>query len=400
VSHSEELRLSPISPYLSLLIHAAFFFTGMVTTLLGPILPVLAQEWRLSDGQAGYLFTSQFLGSLIGVVVSGEITVRRGYSFTFASGLFLMAIGVAALGFGSWLTALGSAACYGIGLGLVIPTVNLLVAQAGQGRKAARLSILNLFWALGAVAWPWIAALGGGIHTTRPLLVLLAASLATAAVLFTIGAFPSPPQSLENSRSAAPQAGRDRSTLQALALGASFFLYVGVETSLTGWAPTHAMRLPGMSTATAVLMPSFFWVAVILGRTTAPFSLRYVSERALLVASLGTATLGSCVFLLSNQLAGVVAGLGLAGLGLAAVFPCLVSNLSDLFGARATRVGGIFFALAGLGGATLPWAVGMASIQLHSLRAALALTLVAQLCLFVLPAVDRSRSSKLHEAAS
>jgi MFS transporter, FHS family, glucose/mannose:H+ symporter len=361
VSHSEELRLSPISPYLSLLIHAAFFFTGMVTTLLGPILPVLAQEWRLSDGQAGYLFTSQFLGSLIGVVVSGEITVRRGYSFTFASGLFLMAIGVAALGFGSWLTALGSAACYGIGLGLVIPTVNLLVAQAGQGRKAARLSILNLFWALGAVAWPWIAALGGGIHTTRPLLVLLAASLA---------------------------------------LGASFFLYVGVETSLTGWAPTHAMRLPGMSTATAVLMPSFFWVAVILGRTTAPFSLRYVSERALLVASLGTATLGSCVFLLSNQLAGVVAGLGLAGLGLAAVFPCLVSNLSDLFGARATRVGGIFFALAGLGGATLPWAVGMASIQLHSLRAALALTLVAQLCLFVLPAVDRSRSSKLHEAAS
>ena len=40
--------------------HAAFVLTGTVTTLLGPLLPVLATRWALEDASAGLLFTAQF----------------------------------------------------------------------------------------------------------------------------------------------------------------------------------------------------------------------------------------------------------------------------------------------------------------------------------------------------
>jgi fucose permease len=58
----------------------------------------------------------------------------------------------------------------------------------------------------------------------------------------------------------------------------------------------------------------------------------------------------------------------LAGLGLAAVFPIAIANLSHKFGAAATRVAGLMFNLAGLGGATLPWLVGFTSTRLNNLK--------------------------------
>ncbi|MCI0623605.1 MAG: MFS transporter [Acidobacteria bacterium] len=384
MTRSEEARLpaTPRAAYICL--HAAFFLTGVVTTLLGPILPVLAREWQVSDVQAGYLFSAQFLASMIAVVCSGEISARRSYRFTLAFGLGLMAVGVASLGFGSWRTGLASVACYGAGLGLVIPTANLLVVHVNPRGSAGRLNVLNLFWTLGAVCWPGIVALGSEIRGMQLLLTSLALSLVAAAALLAIGALPPTHDSFQDSGSAAPEIKGSRPIYPVFALGASFFLYVGMETSLTGWATSYAMGLPRVPPGTAVLMPSFFWGSMILGRAIAPVLLRSVSERWLYLGSVGTAIFGSGAFLLSSRVPGAVTGLSLAGLGAASLFPCLVSKLSELFGARATRAGGVFFALAGLGGAALPWAVGLASGYLQDLRAALILVVIAQFCLLVL----------------
>src|SRR2546422_4001497 len=125
------------------LIHAGFILTGMVTTLLGPILPALSAKWSLDDAHAGYLFTSQFLGSMAGSALSGPVIPRRGFQFSLVLGFGLMSAGVAGLGLGAWATGLLSVFCYGIGLGAVIATTNLWVAEVNPGRRAAALNILN-----------------------------------------------------------------------------------------------------------------------------------------------------------------------------------------------------------------------------------------------------------------
>ena len=85
----------------------AFFPTGILTTLLGPMLPLLIARWALNDTQAGNLFLIQFLSSMIGVQLSGVLLSRLGFRPAFFSGLLLMAFGAATLYVGPvWLLSL------------------------------------------------------------------------------------------------------------------------------------------------------------------------------------------------------------------------------------------------------------------------------------------------------
>ncbi len=63
----------------------------MATTLLGPLLPLLASRWALSDASAGALFTAQFSGQLTATTLSTLITARLGERRTLAIGFALVA---------------------------------------------------------------------------------------------------------------------------------------------------------------------------------------------------------------------------------------------------------------------------------------------------------------------
>src|SRR5438093_12949422 len=77
----------------TLLVHAAFVLTGVMTTLLGPMLPVFSARWSLSDSQAGYLFTAQFAASILGVALSIVMVHRFGYRLTIYIGLGSIDVG-------------------------------------------------------------------------------------------------------------------------------------------------------------------------------------------------------------------------------------------------------------------------------------------------------------------
>src|ERR1700686_4345113 len=135
---SPQIELSPSSSNRRLILagQIAFLPTGVLTTLLGPMLPVLLARWALNDTQAGNLFLVQFLAALVGVQLSGVLLARWGFRPAFLSGLLLMAAGVATLYMGSHAQGLISVAAYGLGLGLIVPTDNLLIAEISTGVEA------------------------------------------------------------------------------------------------------------------------------------------------------------------------------------------------------------------------------------------------------------------------
>ena len=59
------------------LLHGGFLLIGVVVTLLGPILPMLATKWSLDDAELGLLFTAQFRGSIIGCAFFAAIRLSR-----------------------------------------------------------------------------------------------------------------------------------------------------------------------------------------------------------------------------------------------------------------------------------------------------------------------------------
>src|SRR5208337_5289469 len=131
-----ELSQSSSNRKLVLAGQIAFLPAGILTTLLGPMLPILIARWALNDTQAGNLFLVQFLAMLMGVQLSGVLLARWGFRPAFLLGLLLMACGVATLYLGSLALGLASVAAYGLGLGLMIPTNNLLIAEIGSSSGA------------------------------------------------------------------------------------------------------------------------------------------------------------------------------------------------------------------------------------------------------------------------
>src|SRR5271168_3906699 len=94
VSHSSAARTGETPAFEWILLHAGFVAVGVVTTLPGPTLPTLAARWSLDDRQAGFFFTAQFLGSLLGVVSTSFLLPRRGYAFVLSTGFAFLAVGV------------------------------------------------------------------------------------------------------------------------------------------------------------------------------------------------------------------------------------------------------------------------------------------------------------------
>jgi fucose permease len=66
-SPQAELSQSSLNQRLVLAGQIAFFPTGILSTLLGPMLPILIARWTLNDTQAGNLFLVQFLAMMVGV---------------------------------------------------------------------------------------------------------------------------------------------------------------------------------------------------------------------------------------------------------------------------------------------------------------------------------------------
>jgi MFS transporter, FHS family, glucose/mannose:H+ symporter len=241
---------------LSLILHIGFVLTGIVTTLLGPILPILSAHWSLTDSQAGRFFTSQFTGSIVGVGLSSAFLPRYGYKRALNSGFVLMLMGVATMGLGSWREGLLSVFGYGIGLGLTIPTTNLLVADLYRSCRAASLNILNMAWGIGAVACPPLVVFALRVHHLQAFLFTSAAVFAILIIGLTCSPFYVSPAA--QSSIAKVNTDRIRHGSFTVALGLMFFIYVGTENGVSGWAAAYSKRLGNTSGAAWVLGPSFF----------------------------------------------------------------------------------------------------------------------------------------------
>lgn len=367
-----------------LLLHAGFVLTGVVTTLLGPLLPALTERWMLQDREAGRLLALQFGGSTGGVLLSSVLLPRLGLRRTLVLGFGAMAAGVAGLGLGARAAGLASIAVYGVGLGLAIPATNVAVAEAHPARAAAALNVLNFVWGLGATAWPFGARLMLHARGAAGLdaLVALALTLVVLAVSFAWVPVtgPAAPRHADRAPEAAPPSG----WRLPVAFGLLFFLYVGTENAVAGWAALHAQRLAESASSDWVLTPALFWAALLVGRGVAPWLLDRLDEIRLALAGLGLASAGAALLLVASDPRVAVGAVGLVGLGLASVFPIVIALMSKTFGGASRRVAGWMFALAGLGGAALPWLVGALSTAFGGLRAGLVAPLAGCLAMAAL----------------
>jgi fucose permease len=348
---------------------AGFIATGAATVLLAPMLPLLSSKWNLSDQSAGALFTSQFVGSMLGTLLSGYFVQRGGFGKTLFAGYVLMALNAAGILLTTWPWLAALLFINGIGLGMVIPATNMAVSDAFPANRASALNLINLSWSVGAIVCP--ATLAAAARFCQ----LQQATFGIAAVLFVLALLIVRAPKLHQIRKKTLSSTR-LSRISSAILALLFFLYIGVEGSVAGWLATYAKRTVLPSGVLWMTAPSFFWAAIMAGRALAPLILRRIEERYVLIGGLAVSGVGVAAVLAGNSTASILTGTVISGLGMSSVFPIFIAMISQYFRELSTRVSPYMFAMAGLGGAVLPWVVGTVSSQTGKLRAGLTIALV------------------------
>ncbi|MCU1308547.1 MAG: transporter, major facilitator family [Acidobacteriaceae bacterium] len=342
------------------LLYLSFALTGVLTALPGPLLPILLKGWTLTDAQGGSIIAAQFFASM-----TGALFANRNLRTSLLMGLFLMALGTFGLAVLPWPHLRIAVSCYGLGLGMTMPAINLTIAARYVDSRAASLSVLNCIWGVGAISCPALVFVAQKFASTNSLLILLSIILAILFVSILrawkqvtwIGAAAKP--GVESGLGS-------QLSLQLLAL--LFFLYVGAETCIASWINIYAQRLLPVSGMLSYLPVACFWAALLIGRSVSPRILNWISDEGLYFMSLMSALVSLVPILWGRSRITVVIGATLCGLALAPVFPLLISFASAALLSKPNS--GWVFACAGLGGAVLPWATGAISTA-YQLRIAL-----------------------------
>lgn len=385
---SKTLRL------LKILLHAGFFLSGIATILIGQVLPILSAKFALNDLQSSYFFPAQFAGSILGTFLTNKFGKQNKFLQSSFMGCFLMAIGILMLNLNSFELCLLGFFCNGIGVGLTLPSINMLVYELNPLRATAAVNILNFFWGLGAIFCSLAVNSLSKTIGFFPISAVLAVSfLLTAVFLFLI------PKEAERKFEAQEENFDEPETpiwTNPVAWMIAFFnfIHVGFETGMGGWLPTYTDRFQEQTVWW--LAPTFlYFLFFVVGRGIAPFFLRFLNENQMLFVGILTILVGLLVLLFAQNLLMLGIGAAIAGLGTSSIFPTNMSRFTKTFGPTASRRAMPFFICGTLGATFTTWFIGYVSNRFgNDLRSGMFIMLGSALILIFLQVFLQTKSRR------
>ncbi|MEJ3658615.1 MFS transporter [Actinomycetes bacterium KLBMP 9759] len=295
---------------------------GFTINSLGVCLVLLARDLDTVPAELIWLSSSFGLGLLV-VGAAGRLILRVGPHRALSGAAVVAAVGVALLGAavnagaaaaGALLLGLGAA-------GLVLVTPALLRGPGAAAQLARVNAVASTTGVLGPLA---LGALDSAGVTGRLALLVAVPPLLVLAVGAGRGDTSAAPEPVE----AAPSRRAVGGAWIALVLA------VSIEFCFTIWAGAR-LQATGLPPAAAVAAVSVFLVGMASGRFAAPWLIR--RGLAMVPLSVAATIAGTLLVALPPAPALVVVGLGVAGVGVAALYPVCLARLVHVPGLTAAR---------------------------------------------------------------
>jgi fucose permease len=314
----------------------AILVYGMIAAMLGTLLPQLSVRLSLSPEQNSVLALVQALGLSVASVTAGPLIDNRGKKTGMVLGLSIITLALFVLPNVSTSATLTT--CWfalGFGGGIIVTAANALVSDISNERRASVLNLLNLFFGLGLMATPFIAA--NFLANDAITLCYLTAVLTAVALVVNATAPIPPPTGARGFRLSEVNQILGRPALYMLAL--LLFLYVACEVGFSTWLARHLIA-QGIPEKTALNILFGFALGILIGRV--------VVSRILIKVPAKTVTLAAAIlmcittFLAIQTADATVAAVAVfcAGLSMAPVFPTTLAMVGDAFPkATATAMG-------------------------------------------------------------
>lgn len=331
--------------------------------ILGTVfgLPAMRSRLQVSLAEQGTLFLLLYLGIFLGSLLVGPLIDHLGNKANLlAASLIVAAAMVIFAGAHSFLAAGLAAILLGIGGGGLNTCTNVLVSDLYVERRGAMLNLLGIFFGVGAISIPLMAASIGGRFTIPQLFLFCAVLAAACAFWYALISFPSAKAKHAFSWTELLAVAKYQGVLL---LGFILFCESGNEACIAGWTSTY-VGVIGYSPRLATLILATYWAALMASRMLAAKLLRGIGKSRLVLA-VALLSLGGCAVLLSARAPFLLfMGTALIGLSYGPVFPTTLAIAGDRYSEHAGTVFGLLFSIALIGGMIFPWVVGQLSQQL------------------------------------
>jgi fucose permease len=306
----------------------AIFIYGMIAAMLGTILPELSERFHLTPSQNGTIAFAQAFGLIVASLAAGPLLDNEGQKLGIVLGLALIAIALFALPRATgYVSIVFLLFLLGVGGGIMVTGANALASDVGDTHRATALTLANLFFGLGALATPFIAANLFGRNWVR-LCYTIASLTVVTVVIEALTKMPGPSGARRFVLAeAAPVLGRPLLFM----IGFFLFLYITCEVGVWNWLPRHLIA-QGIPESRALNILSLgFALGILLGRTAVlPILIRVPAVTVTLVGSIAMAVTTFLMLRVKNPMvAGVL--VFLAGLSMAPVFPSTLAIVGDAF---------------------------------------------------------------------
>jgi fucose permease len=313
------------------------FVYGMLSSLLGTIIPGLGDSLHLTNAEIGYIGLAQGFGLAGMSVIAGAIMDRKGKKIGVTAGLCATIAGLLLLSHATNLVSVAAAMLIlGCGGSIVIVGANAITSDVGDTRRAAALNFLNVFSGLGGLATPFIA---GNFLGADPGRIAVFGIVATVVVLVVVLLTPMGKQQQSSEVKSGEGAWIFRSSALYL-LSAVTLLYTACEFGIWNWLPKFLMA-SGMPSAIALNILSLgFACGLLCGRVAATTLLWRASPLTVttVCSILMIATTYMVLHPMSQWMTGVT--VFLTGVAMAPVFPTTIAIVGKLFKKQsATAIG-------------------------------------------------------------
>jgi len=366
---------------------------GVMLITLGSILPSLKEKFRMNEIISGKLVSILPIGIIAGSLVFGPIADRYGYKKMFILTTLLMALAFEGVAFAdSFLMLQVSIFVLGFGGGIINGATNAVVADISSQDKEANLSLLGVFFGVGALGMPLLLGILSRRFDYPVILSSVGILMVLTVIYFSSIRFPAPKH-----EQGLPINQALKLLKQPALLLTSFFLFFqsGIEGLINNWTTSFFQTNTGASAKDALFALSLNLAGLTIMRLLLNSLLKKISSFKIMVASLILTAAGSILLLYASSYAIALAALIIVGAGFAASFPVILGYIGQLYAHLSGTAFSIAFVIALTGNALINYVFGFIS-NAYGTKQLPVCMLAILACLFILIfSIKQTISSKI-----
>jgi len=343
---------------------------GIVFLSLGSVNNLLAERFQLDDNGIGTLTALLPFGILAGSLVFGPVVDRFGFKWMLIVCALLVMAGLEGMAFAATRGLIQfSVFLIGFGGGVLNGATNALAADVSEGERGAELSLLGVFFGMGALGMPSTLALLSRHFSLTAIVAGVGCFVLLPVAYFLLIRFP-PPKQQSESFSAAKSFRLLRNPIFLFA-GMALAIQSGMEGMSNDWMTRYFKKvtLVGEQAAEWKTLLGLMAVtgAMVLARVILSGLLKRVSSQKVLFASVGVTAAGAGLLMVAGSYGVSLSAALLIGAGLAAGFPIVLSYIGDLYPSQSGTAFSTIFFLALIGNMTINKSFGFVA-QMHGVR--------------------------------